>query len=363
MDDDQTQTSLPDAKKTIYALVLDGGGIRGIFVAEFLRCLEEWLLANGHCKKSIHGIFKFFSGTSTGAIIAGCLATGKYSAKYIAESIYTNENGKLIFSKKQSAVKSKLMLCPKYYGEPRQQLGFDCFGEMKMYDLRFPLIVTSYNLRCKKPYFWTNIGSGPNPRVLDAIMASTAAPTYFPAEQVFYDEKAPGKSKKKLVMSDELQSLTAKIAPGDGYIDGGVSCNSPSTITLAYLREIYKNENAIIKVLSVGTGANYNPIDFDEAKNAGGLWWLTKGDLIGITMDSSDQVNQIESELLEDENFLRVNMTAIPEGDVLLDMDNVDDENMNKLRKLGKQMFEKFLPKIKAFLGELRAPPKPPSVA
>jgi uncharacterized protein len=347
MEDDKTEKK---KENTIFALVLDGGGIRGIFVAEFLKCLEEWLIAEGICKKSIHGIFKFFSGTSTGAIIAGCLATGKYSAKYIADSIYTNDNGKLIFSKKQSSVKSKLMLCPKYYAEPRQQLGFDCFGETKMYDLRFPLIITSYNLRCKKPYFWTNIGTGPNPRVVDAIMASTAAPTYFPAEQIFYDETEPGKSKKKLVMSEELKGLTAKVQSGDGYIDGGVSCNSPSTITLAHLREIYKDSGKKIKVLSVGTGANYKPINFDDAKNAGGLWWLTKGDLIGITMDSSDQVNQIESELLEDENFLRVNMTKIPEGDVSLEMDDTADENMNKLRALGKVMFEKFLPSIKEFI-------------
>jgi patatin-like phospholipase/acyl hydrolase len=344
-------------EKIRFALALDGGGIRGIFVAEFLKCLEEFLIKEKYTDKSIHGVFKCFSGTSTGAIIAACLATGKYSAKKIADEVYTNDNGKLIFSKKQSSISAKLMMCPKYYAEPRKELGASCFGNLRMYDLRFPLIVTSYNLRCRKPYFWNNIGNGPNPLVLDAVMASTAAPTYFPAEQVFYDDKKLGNSKKKLKMSDELIALTAKIAPGDGYIDGGVSCNSPSTITLAYLREIYPGDT--IKLLSVGTGASYNPIDFEDAKNAGGLWWLTKGDLISITMDSSDQVNQIESELLEDDNFLRVNLTNIPDNYVSLDMDNTDPENMNKLRKLGKKMFESFLPQIVAFMGDLRSPITP----
>jgi patatin-like phospholipase/acyl hydrolase len=330
----------------LYALVLDGGGIRGIFTAEFLKCLEEYLIDRGICTKSIHGVFKLFSGTSTGAIIAACLATGKYSAKSIAENIYTNENGRKIFSMKQNAIKSKLMLCPKYHPEPRYLIGKEYFGNTLMYDLKYSLLVTTYNLRCRKPYFWNNINSiGPNPKVLDVVMASSAAPTYFPAEQVFYE--GTGGNNSDISFGAELKKLMAKPQSGDGYIDGGVACNSPSTITLGYMKELYPNKK--IKVLSVGTGANLNPIEFDDAKNAGGLWWLTQGDLISITMDSSDQVNQIESELLDDENFLRINLTKINKKYVSLDMDNTDEENMVKLRGLGKQMFENYKSEIDAF--------------
>jgi len=327
-----------------YVLVLDGGGIRGIFTAEFLKCLESHLIVTGKCKKSIHNMFTIFVGTSTGAIIASALATGKYSAKSVAENIYTNANGKKIFSSKQNCFKNKLLLCPKYYGEPRYEIGKAFFGDKKMYDLKYKLIIPTYNLFCRKPYFWSNIGGGPNPKVLDVMMATSAAPTYFPAEQVFYDEIIPGKD---AFDDEELSALIAKPKSGDGYIDGGVSCNSPSTIGYAYAKKAYPGKT--IKVLSVGTGADLKPISFEDAKNAGGLWWLTQGDLISITMDSSDQVNQIESELLDSKNFLRVNLTKMDERLVSLELDNVDEENMNKLREYGRLMFEEFKPELEKF--------------
>jgi patatin-like phospholipase/acyl hydrolase len=339
----------PDGDMVRRAIVLDGGGVRGIFTAEYLKCLEKYLIEIGICKTSIHDAFDTFVGTSTGGIIAAALATGKYTAAQIADEVYSNENAKKIFSSKQNVVTHTLLQVPKYNGEPRFGIGRDTFGDIKLHDLPYKVIIPTYNFTKRKPCFWTNIGYGPNPKVIDVAMATSAAPTYFPAETVYFDTNAGDKSED--FMTSDLKHLLCNPEIGDGYIDGGVCCNSPSTIAYAYLNATSKNK---FQVLSIGTGADLKPIKYEDAKNAGGMWWLLHGDLISITMDSSDQVNQIESELIQKENFLRVNLTKIDTNYVSLELDNTDDENMEKLRYLGREMFKVFKEDIDKFLPDRR---------
>jgi uncharacterized protein len=58
-------------------LALDGGGIRGVFTLEVLSCMEKLLREHyGNQDLVLRDHFDFFAGTSTGAIIASCLAWG-----------------------------------------------------------------------------------------------------------------------------------------------------------------------------------------------------------------------------------------------------------------------------------------------
>ena len=51
-------------------LEIDGGGIRGVIPAEVCSEIEAKL------KHKLHEVFDLISGTSTGAILGSCLATG-----------------------------------------------------------------------------------------------------------------------------------------------------------------------------------------------------------------------------------------------------------------------------------------------
>ena len=58
-------------KKVFRILSIDGGGIRGIFPAYVLKCVQERL------DVSVYDKFSMFAGTSTGAIVAAGIAIGR----------------------------------------------------------------------------------------------------------------------------------------------------------------------------------------------------------------------------------------------------------------------------------------------
>ena len=102
--------------KTTYVLSLDGGGVRGIFSAAFLQVLEEYLIERKVCKDKLQEVFSLFVGTSTGAIIAACLATGDYNGREMCTKVYTNANAKKIFRKRIWNFNMVLMANPHWQG-------------------------------------------------------------------------------------------------------------------------------------------------------------------------------------------------------------------------------------------------------
>ena len=54
-----------------YILAIDGGGIRGVFPAHILKCIQSRL------KVSLLRKFGMISGTSTGSIVAAAVALGR----------------------------------------------------------------------------------------------------------------------------------------------------------------------------------------------------------------------------------------------------------------------------------------------
>ncbi len=76
--------------KPFRILSIDGGGIRGVYPAHILRCIEERLKIN------LFETFDMIAGTSTGAIIAAGIASGLNAE--ILESLYVAD-GEKIFRK------------------------------------------------------------------------------------------------------------------------------------------------------------------------------------------------------------------------------------------------------------------------
>src|SRR5580704_9873175 len=80
-------------------LALDGGGVRGIFALQVLARIEQ-LFREEHSKPDLvlEDVFDMFAGTSTGAIIAACLAWRMPVAAI--ERLYL-EHGKEMFAKQR----------------------------------------------------------------------------------------------------------------------------------------------------------------------------------------------------------------------------------------------------------------------
>jgi hypothetical protein len=159
------------------AIAVDGGGIKGVIVTKALSMVEEKL---GY---PLHEQTGLTAGTSTGSIIAAGLASG-LEAKTLNE-LYL-ELGDQIFHKSL-----RTLLWPlfnyRYPNQPLKKALQKYLTEKsmaKLWSARHPIdvVITTFDIvekrtRFIKPYKT----SYKNWSVVKAVMASAAAPTYFPS--------------------------------------------------------------------------------------------------------------------------------------------------------------------------------------
>lgn len=215
-----------DGRRPFRILSLDGGGIRGAFGAGFLACLEERL----QCRVS--EFFDLIAGTSTGAIIAAAVAMGEPASRI---KQFYRERGSVIFRRpwerpapslweglKRSVRRAPIwcanrrlrrfgidydwLLHPKYDGDELRRSLVEVFGEHTLEAVRRSrLVIPSVDLTrghtvvFKTPHM-PGLVRDRRYRIVDVLLATTAAPTYLPH---------------------------ATIGNGSAYVDGGIWANNP----------------------------------------------------------------------------------------------------------------------------------------
>ena len=158
------------------AIAVDGGGIRGVIVARALAMLEE-KLGYPLIKKT-----RLVAGTSTGSIIAAALASGLTAAQI--QELYVSL-GNTIFRKSWRSYFWPLTHY-RYPNEPlvdslRQHLGDRKMGDFWTGKPRTDIVITAFDVPSNKTCFikpykddykdWS---------VVQAVLASSCVPTYFP---------------------------------------------------------------------------------------------------------------------------------------------------------------------------------------
>jgi len=230
-----------EAERPRRMLSLDGGGIRGLITLGYLERIEE-LVGRPLCE-----FFDYIAGTSTGAIIAACLAQGMTVAGIID---FYERDGQTMFDKsswldwwRHTYESGPLTEKLKSTFGPRRTLAPD--------DLRTLLLVVTHNRTTQS--LWP-VSSNPDAKYNDPshprcnlrtplwqlVRASTAAPTYFPPELIPFDP------------ADPTRRFT--------FVDGGVTVhNNPAFLlfrmaTDAAYRLEWKTGEHNLLLVSVGTG-------------------------------------------------------------------------------------------------------------
>ena len=261
--------------KKFKILSFDGGGVKGALSIEILiRLVNKF--------PNLLNEVDLFTGTSTGAIIAAFLAKG-IPLKEL-NNLYTTKIAKDIFSP------SKLNLIrPKFNNNSLKELINNYFQEdFKISDFKKYIFIPAFYLGDKEknswePVFFNNlsINSTNNFIARDAILASAAAPTYFPSHK--------------------------------NYIDGGVIANSPTAISiLSTLSSFpkYKIENIVL--LSIGTGNSPEKI-IGKTENWGILQWSfhpfskMKSPLLALLMDGMSDLEDMYCKEFLKNNYFRIN--------------------------------------------------------
>ena len=230
-------------------LALDGGGIRGALTLGYLQKIEDILRKQHNSDSSfcLCDYFDLIGGTSTGSIIASCLAVGM-KVEEIKQS-YFKLGGK-IFGDKHKWYELFKMAKAKYDAKPLKQELQSVFGKITIGSEEIKTGLCIISKRADTNSIWpiinhpqgkfydSDLGKNKDILLWKAVRASTAAPTYFLPQII-----------------DVGGSL-----PKAAFIDGGISmANNPALqlLMVATLKGFpfrWKLGTENILLVSVGTG-------------------------------------------------------------------------------------------------------------
>ena len=302
-------------------LSIDGGGMKGIVSAIVLKHLEEKLkLYSGNENARIADYFDLIAGTSTGAILTALYLypTEKGESKYSAQEIldFYLIHGKGIFKRN--------FLYPvfdaKYTNKELKKLLDYYFGTTTIGELRKPCLLTSYDATQRKAVFFNTTSSRKDARrnylLADAILASTAAPTYFPPS-----------------------CLKIKNQCYNCLIDGGVVDNNPALCAWIEAMKLPKCDGMNdIMLLSVGNVNDSRSYLYGEVKRWGLISWARP--ILDILMDGSEQIvdyqlKRIYKSINQPQNYYRMQWVVEEE---VPSMDDYSNEAIEKFLACGEKL-------------------------
>jgi uncharacterized protein len=259
-------------------LTIDGGGLRGIYPAYILLKLKE--LTGFDPVRDVD----LLAGTSTGSIIAAGLAIGKP----IEEIVELYEvKGREIFAGKKFSVDG--MYKSKYSKDALRSVLHEQMGDITMGEIKKPLLIPTTDIGNGNVFIVRSNYSADYKRdratkLVDVVVASCSAPTYFDPEKV-------------------QEFLLA---------DGGLWANNPASIALTEALGHFKKKRHNIKLLSVGTGTNqaYYKITGHDTRKWGLLTGWEGGRMIETILGlQARSVEYTIDRILEPTNVVRINFS------------------------------------------------------
>lgn len=215
-------------------LSLDGGGYLGLATAAFIAEAER------HFQVTCHEQFDFFCGTSTGAIIALALASGKTGREVVelykafGTTVFRNPFPGARFLRLLRGTTTSL-----YSNDRLRRALQDSFDDLTLGDLRKSgkfVLIPAYNLTAGRPRIFKTDHSSEltlddGYLVRDIALASAAAPVFLP--------------------------IVPLISPTSGveerFCDGGLFANCPALLGYAEAISYLKTSPEAIQILSLST--------------------------------------------------------------------------------------------------------------
>ncbi len=284
------------------ALSIDGGGIKGVIATRALMALEKAL---GEPLVKRVGLS---AGTSTGSIISAGIAAG-LSAEQLY-NLYTGL-GTTIF---KSSWRSLIFPLSRYRYEPKplideltRILGDRKLGDFWTNEPHIDLVMTSFDVVANHTCFiksWKpEYKDWP---VVQAIMASSSVPTFFPVVN-------------------------------GRYVDGGVGSYANPCYLAAYEARYYLNwDPAETTLISLGTGRDPHTVEPNQVSSWFAWNWLYP--MLGAFLESAnEQQFGLTSTFFQDIDFRRFQV------DTLEPIGMEDADKIPQLTQYGEQMAQKIL--------------------
>lgn len=317
-------------------LAIDGGGIRGLLAAEYLRRLEADLMAHG---TRLRDCIDLVAGTSTGSILACGLSVGMPTWKLV--HLY-REHGREIFPYRSRFAWARWRLirrmglsAPLYGAGPLRELLKYTLGDRRVADAAAvtgpALLVPFYDVVSGAVQFaksWAGAESPSAPllraRLWEVALASSSAPTFFPG----FALGAGGRLY--------------------GAIDGGVACNNPAAY--AARDAVRLAGDRPVRVLSVGTGRVRAAISLREVETWGAMDWLPH--ITGLLMDAAQDAQTTLAEAIVGEGGVMRAQAFLDACDPRPSaaLNDARPGNLRALALAGARMWERDAPGVLEFL-------------
>ena len=290
-----------ETPKTINVLALSGGGYRGLFTAQVLDQLEK---STG---KKITDHFDLITGTSIGGIIALGLASGISPSEIV--NVF-RERGAEIFPSPEKKLKYALWAFKRalttslYEARGLKNVLEDLFGDKKLKELdKAYVMVTAARASTGKPKFFKtphdeSFYTDLDIPVVDAALATSAAPVYFPMHYIEHDSTR--------------------------YLDGGLVGNAPGLF--GYIEAITRlgDKNSDVRVLSVGALSGKPCVSENTSPAPRLRYWLnhTNPRLLELTFAIQEHQTNNMLNLLLGDNYSIIDPTVSEEASSDIGLDN-----------------------------------------
>jgi predicted acylesterase/phospholipase RssA len=269
----------------VKVLAIDGGGIRGLIPALVLAEIER------RTGRRTGELVDLIAGTSTGAILACALAKpDPLPAERIAD-LYLEE-GPRIFNR---SLLKQITSVGGYTDERYDSSGLLAalrrwLGTGRLGDARPPLLLTAYDLECRRAVF---LRGSDHASLVDAAHASSAAPSYFEPVQL----------------------------NGATLIDGGVFAANPAVCAYA------ETGGDLELLVSLGTGEYTRPLPFEKVRDWGQLQWARP--ILDVVFDGTADAVDLQLSALLGDDYVRLQTRLDTASD---DFDDASAENLKALR-------------------------------
>ena len=226
-------------------LSIDGGGIKGVFPAAFLATLEEDLPC------AIGQYFDLIVGTSTGGIIALGLGAGFSAGELLG---FYEKYGPEIFQRQGCLARIGHYFRGKHRAEPLREALESRFRQLRIGDSKTRLVIPAQNLEtghvnvfktAHHPRFTMDYKKS----MVEAAMATSAAPTYFPVHMT---------------------------SNGTAGIDGGLWANNPAGIAAVEAVGVLGWKPDEIRCLSLSCTVAPPTTNAAHKWHQGKLYWAQK---------------------------------------------------------------------------------------
>jgi hypothetical protein len=269
-----------DTPPTFHVLALSGGGYRGLYTATVLTELEQSL------GSPIAKYFDLLCGTSVGGLLA--LGLSNEIPASDLKDVFV-EQGKTIFE--QSLIRKLTigMIVGKHKSVGLKSVLTELFGDKKMGDLKYPVLIPSVNYSTGKGQFFKTphhptFTFDHDRKIVDVAMATTAAPTYFPLFKKDYGT----------------------------FVDGGLVGNAPGLFGLHEVNTFLSPEKeTITRLLAIGTMTIGATARGNIISDRGFLLWRSK--LFDLTISAQESsVDYMLKHVLKD-NYYSIDDQATPD--------------------------------------------------